>query len=313
VPATASSSKLAALSLRGIVHPPICQQSRTTAATISGHLTFHFWLVGSTIAVMINREMAGTCGHCEAIIRRDHGSAVCPRCGKPLSVEINRRLRNPESMRVLAERSILPYDDEREDVEIATEAPGTVDPRVAGPLIRGAALGIDMLTGILISLPATLAAFVLLTLLGAPGGMTEWASRMRELSVAVVVVSFVGQSLYSTLCEWIGGATLGKLACGLRVLSEDFSPPTLRGTFVRAMAFLFDSLFFGLVALHAMQQGRFRQRYGDKWGRTIVVKRRDVPGSDRGWPRIILGVALGGGVWALAQTYSLISRVLAVH
>ncbi|MEP6915895.1 MAG: RDD family protein [Acidobacteriota bacterium] len=262
---------------------------------------------------MTNSETVGACANCEADIPRDHGSASCPRCGETLSVEINRRLRNPESASLLAKRSILPYDDLVPPVEEVAAAPAGVDPRVAGPMIRAAARLIDMFAGILISFPATLTAFLLLALLGTPGGMAEWAPRMRELSVAVFLFSFVGQSLYFTLSEWIGGATLGKLACGLRVVSEDFSPPTLRGAFVRAISFVFDSLFFGLIALHAMQQGRLRQRYGDKWGRTIVVKHRDVPGSDRGWPRILLGVALGGGLWALAETYSLVSRVLAVH
>jgi uncharacterized RDD family membrane protein YckC len=262
---------------------------------------------------MTNAETVGACANCGTEIWRDHGSAACPQCGVPLSIEINRRLRNPDSRRLLEERSILPYDDAVEPVEVGAPRPPGVDPRVAGPLIRAAARGIDMFAGILISIPATLAAFVLLALLGTPGSMAEWAPRMQELSVAVFVVSFVGQSLYSTICEWIGGATLGKLACGLRVLSEDFGPPTLRGTFVRAMAFLVDSLFFGIVALHAMQQGTLRQRYGDKWGRTIVVKHRDVPASDRGWARVVLGMALGCGFWALAETYSLVSRVLAVH
>jgi uncharacterized RDD family membrane protein YckC/predicted RNA-binding Zn-ribbon protein involved in translation (DUF1610 family) len=262
---------------------------------------------------MTNPETVGACANCGKEIPRGHGSAACPECGQQLSSEINRRLRNPESLRLLEERSILPYDDVEEVVEAPAPGPPGADPRVAGPLIRATARGIDILAGVLISIPATLAAFVLLALLGTPGGMAEWAPRMQELSIAVFVVSFVGQSLYSTLCEWIGGATLGKLACGLRVLSEDFGPPTLRGTFVRAMAFLIDSLFFGIVALHAMQQGPLRQRYGDKWGRTIVVKHRDVPNSDRGWGRVVLGMALGCGLWALAETCSLVTRVLAAH
>jgi uncharacterized RDD family membrane protein YckC len=262
---------------------------------------------------MSNAETVGACANCGTEIGRDHGSASCPECGQPLSIEVNRRLRNPDSRRLLEERSILPYDDVVEPVEVPEQRRPGVDPRVAGPLIRAAARGIDVLAGILISIPATLAAFVLLALLGTPGGMKEWAPRMQELSAAVFVVSFVGQSLYSTLCEWIGGATLGKLACGLRVLSEDFGPPTLRGTFVRSLAFLVDSLLFGVVALHAMQQGSLCQRYGDKWGRTIVVKQRDVPDSDRGWGRLVLGMALGCGFWALAETYSLVSRVLAAH
>jgi uncharacterized RDD family membrane protein YckC len=262
---------------------------------------------------MTNAETVGACANCETPIPRDHGSASCPQCGETLSIEINRRLRNPDSRKLLEARAILPYDDEIEPEPVPVPVPTGVDPRVAGPLIRAAARGIDMFAGILISFPATVAAFLLLTILRTPGGMTEWAPQMRELSVAVFVVSFVGQSLYSTLCEWIGGATLGKLACGLRVVSEDFSPPTLRGTLIRAMAFPLDSLFFGIVALHAMQQGRLRQRYGDKWGRTLVVQLREVPGSDRGWVRVVLGMALGSGLWALAETYSLVSRVLAAH
>jgi uncharacterized RDD family membrane protein YckC len=262
---------------------------------------------------MVTAETIGACANCDAGIRRDYEYASCPACGEQLSVEINRRLRNPSSRRLLEERGILPYDDAVEPVDVAAATPAGPDPRVAGPLIRAAARGIDVFAGVLISIPATIAAFLLLVLLGTPGGIDQWAPRMQELSAVMFVFSFVGSALYYTVSEWIGGATLGKLACGLRVLSEDFGPPTLRGTFIRAMAFVLDGLFFGMVALHAMQQSKLRQRCGDKWGRTIVVKHREVPGSDRGWPRVILGTAIGCGLWAAAQTYSLVSQVIAVR
>jgi uncharacterized RDD family membrane protein YckC len=250
----------------------------------------------------------GTCEGCGAAIARLHDSASCPACGAPLSIEINRRLSNPESRRLLAGRGILPYEDEP-----AVEPPVTVDGidrRTAGFIIRAVARGIDVLVSFAISLPATLVAFLVLTIIGKPGGPAEWAGEMQGLTVAAVVLSMVGSTLYGAFSEWIGGATLGKLACGLRVMSEDFSPLTFRGALVRSLAFFVDGMFFGFVGLYAMQQSALQQRYGDRWGRTIVVSVRAVPESSRGAARLIVGMVVGCGIWGAFLTCASVTHVL---
>jgi uncharacterized RDD family membrane protein YckC len=249
----------------------------------------------------------GTCERCGTAISRAHGSAVCPGCAEPLSTEINRRLSNPESRRVLAERGIRPYDDEPDE---APALEGGVDGRTAGFVIRAVARGIDVLVSIAISLPATMLAFVVLTVVGKPGGPTEWVEQMQGVTVAAVVLSLCGSTLYAAFSEWIAGATLGKLACGLRVVSEDFSPPTFRGALVRSVAFFVDGLFFGFVGLYAMHHSVLQQRYGDRWGRTIVVRVRAVPQSSRGAARAIVGMVVGCGIWGAFLTCASVTHVL---
>src|SRR3954469_25411435 len=171
-------------------------------------------------------ETIGTCPYCDAPVPQDLPTAACPRCGELLSIELLRRLDNPESRRVLAERGILPYDKVVEAPPVAeTAAASGEDPRTAGFPIRAIARAVVWLAARAVSLPATIAAFLLLTVIGTPGEMTEWAQRMQGLSAAAIILSLLGSTLYATLCEWIAGATLGKLACGLRVVSTDFGPP----------------------------------------------------------------------------------------
>jgi uncharacterized RDD family membrane protein YckC len=133
---------------------------------------------------------------------------------------------------------------------------------------------------------------------------------MEGLTFSALAWSLCGSTLYAAMSEWIGGATLGKLACGLRVVSDDFSTVTFRGALVRAVAFFVDGMLFGLVALHAMQQSRMQQRYGDRWGRTLVVRVQAVPESDRGPLRMIIGALVGCAVWGAFLTCASVSHVL---
>ena len=254
-------------------------------------------------------DSVGNCARCGVPIPRSHDTASCPACGEPLSTEINRRLANPESLRILAERGILPYEHEPEETPAE---PGGFDSRTAGFPIRAAARGIDVLVSIAISLPATILAFGVLTAIGRPGGPSEWAKDMQGLTFAAAVWSLSGSMLYEAFSEWIGGATLGKLACGLRVVSEDFSPLSFRAALVRSVAFFVDGMFLGLVGLYAMHQSVLQQRYGDRWGRTIVVRVRAVPESSRGAARVIAGMIVGCGIWGAFLTCASVSRVLAL-
>ncbi len=256
----------------------------------------------------MNAETVGTCDHCGTDVPRVHTTASCPNCGRPLSIEINRRLNNTESRQLLEARSILPNDDDPPQDAIIAPVP---EQQTAGFIIRAVARIIDVVVGILIGIPSTMAAFLLLTILGAQGSFQDWARQMQELSAWAIALSLVGSTLYAAVAEWMGGATVGKLACGLRVLSEDFGPPTIRGTFIRALSFLIDGLLFGLPALHSMQQGPLQQRYGDKWGRTIVVKLREVPGSGQSPIRMVVGLSIGCGLWGVLQTYASVSQILA--
>lgn len=108
---------------------------------------------------------------------------------------------------------------------------------------------------------------------------------------------FVGLSalvLTTAIAQWLGGATLGKLCTGLRVVDADGNRITARAAFIREVAFFLDGLLLGLVAYSAMMRSDRGQRVGDQWADTYVVWRADAPTvagaiAWRGWP---VGIAV---------------------
>ena len=78
--------------------------------------------------------------------------------------------------------------------------------------------------------------------------------------------------MYQAASEFVGGASVGKLVCGLRVVSEDFTHVSFRGAFIRSCAFLVDGFLFGYIGYRSMNMSSLAQRYGDHWGGTTVVK-----------------------------------------
>lgn len=73
--------------------------------------------------------------------------------------------------------------------------------------------------------------------------------------------------------------------CGITVIAEDGAPATLLQALKRETAFFLDALFVGFVAARAMQGSPRRQRIGDQWARTMVVRLKALrPESRRsGW------------------------------
>lgn len=88
---------------------------------------------------------------------------------------------------------------------------------------------------------------------------------------------FLAYFTYHWICEGLHGSTLGKLICGIVVISEDKTPCGMKAAAGRSLAYYLDSLFFGLVGYWSMQESPKEQRLGDKWNKTMVVKRSDVP------------------------------------
>lgn len=110
--------------------------------------------------------------------------------------------------------------------------------------------------------------------------------------------------LYTSLAEWLGGATLGKFLCGLRVVRADGSGAIgLREALIRGAAFFIDGLLLGLIAYSAVMRSTRGQRLGDQWAGTVVVWRGDAPGINGlvGWPIGIvaaLGMVVGSYLFA---------------
>ena len=86
------------------------------------------------------------------------------------------------------------------------------------------------------------------------------------------VFSLSGTLLCEAIAEGLGGSTLGKMTLGLRVVRPDGSPISFGAGLGRSLAFFLDAQFVGLVAWTSMSGSMWKQRYGDKWANTVVVR-----------------------------------------
>jgi uncharacterized RDD family membrane protein YckC len=195
-------------------------------------------------------------------------------------------------------------------LSILDTKPATVG---AGFWIRALARLVDAVYGYALGMVAGVQGVIILAILEAlsvvePG----WANRISQGSRLVpILMSLVGYLFYHTTCEGLCGASLGKLVCGLRVLSEDLSPCSLKPAFVRSLAYFVDALFFGLIGYASMSTDVRRQRNGDDWARTVVVRNSQVPlGSKRPTAQYLLALALGSVAWGLTLVAALLWRGL---
>jgi uncharacterized RDD family membrane protein YckC len=179
----------------------------------------------------------------------------------------------------------------------------------AGFWIRALARLVDAVYGFALGVVAGVSGAIIVAILEAlsvvePG----WGNRISQGSMLVrTLMSLVGSLFYNTMCEGLCGASLGKLVCGLRVLSEDLSPCSLKPAFVRSLAVLVDGLFFGVIGYMSMSKTVTQQRHGDHWARTVVMRNSQVPlGSKRSTAQYLLALALGSVGWGLALVAGLL-------
>lgn len=102
-------------------------------------------------------------------------------------------------------------------------------------------------------------------------------ARLGEAGPFVFVISLLGWVASETVSEGLAGTTPGKLLFGLIVIREDGAPCTFPAAVRRSLAYLLDALFFGAVAYQSMNRSPLQQRYGDRWARTVVVRRSTLP------------------------------------
>jgi len=80
--------------------------------------------------------------------------------------------------------------------------------------------------------------------------------------------------LYLIVMEATQGATLGKMALGLRVVKTDGSPINWSQSIIRNLLRIVDCLFCYLVGAILVWNSPLRQRFGDHVANTVVVRRR---------------------------------------
>jgi uncharacterized RDD family membrane protein YckC len=182
----------------------------------------------------------------------------------------------------------------------------------AGFGIRAAARVIDIIYGIVIGLLGGVFAGIILMLLEQGGLIAPgWQGRLGGVDLAGWGFSLLGTLSYHWLTEGMYGASLGKLLCGLRVVSEAARPIGFTQAFKRSLAFYWDGLFFGLIGYSSMKESELNQRYGDRWAKTVVIKSCDVPAeSKRGWEMFALAFVLGSFAKAISMAAGLIIHVI---
>jgi uncharacterized RDD family membrane protein YckC len=170
--------------------------------------------------------------------------------------------------------------------------------------IRAGAQLLDTVAAWIFAFVAATAASAVLAVLQAAEVIDDrWAHRIGQAGAGAFVMSALAALAYQSFSEWIGGATLGKLALGLRVRSVDLTPCTLGGAVLRNLAFYIDALFFGMVAYGSMSRSPRKQRLGDKMGRTVVVKVASLGELRPSAKKLTLGI-VGGAVLAVAIEFA---------
>jgi uncharacterized RDD family membrane protein YckC len=116
---------------------------------------------------------------------------------------------------------------------------------------------------------------------------------------------------YHAVAEQISGSTLGKWITGLVVVQEDGTPIRLKQGIGRNLWFYFESMMYGLPAVQSMYKSPRRQRHGDVWNRTMVVRRRALPAGRRPSAGMFLvGLSAALTVFAVISILGNLARIL---
>lgn len=138
-----------------------------------------------------------------------------------------------------------------------------------------------------------------------------WMHRLEGRPFAVnMLVGTVATLAYHSLAESIGGATLGKLALGLRVRSMELKPCTLGAAILRSLGYYIDAFFFAMPAYGSMSRSPQKQRIGDKWGKTVVVKVASLGANRPSQGRLAIGILAGSGLSMVIELgYTLVAAL----
>lgn len=109
---------------------------------------------------------------------------------------------------------------------------------------------------------------------GEVGGVTQEGFSLEGTPALVtMILSFVASLGYFMFTEGRNGQSFGKLVMGIKVVSGDGSPCSMRQAFVRNFLRLIDGLFFYLVGIILMLRSDRSQRLGDRIADTVVIRK----------------------------------------
>ncbi len=126
-----------------------------------------------------------------------------------------------------------------------------------------------LIDGVILAIPNWLIIFLL-------GGATATGFELEGLPAAVFILasSAIGFG-YTIGMETARGATLGKMALGMRVAMANGAHVDLRAAAIRNLLRIVDFGCCFLVGVILMVQSPHRQRLGDRVAGTVVVRRVD--------------------------------------
>ena len=178
----------------------------------------------------------------------------------------------------------------------------------AGFWIRALARVIDLVYGYVMgAIAGFLGGLFLAILTGLSIIDPGWQAGIARGRPLLFVTALLAALCYHSVSEGLCGASLGKLICGLHVLSEDCSPCGLKQALIRSLAYYFDSLFFGAVGYLEMKKTLMEQRHGDRWAKTLVVRSPQVPAAARpSRVRYLLSIALASAAHCAAMAMTMI-------
>lgn len=142
---------------------------------------------------------------------------------------------------------------------------------------KTANLGVRVLAAIMDSLIVSFAWYYTIEIWGhtRPAGNLTSATMGGDkvLSGTPALLLMLATACYWIIPEWLFRATVGKLICGLRVLSVDGTAISLWQSLKRNTLRLVDFFPFYLTGFLAAALTPKHQRLGDLWAHTIVVSR----------------------------------------
>lgn len=114
----------------------------------------------------------------------------------------------------------------------------------------------------------------------ASGGSKPSASRsfLADPNTAAVVLITAASLVYFGGLESAWGGTVGKRVVGLRVAMADGSSLTGHAVLIRTICRLIDGILFYAVGAVLVWSTPRRQRLGDRWAGTVVVRTRRTTG-----------------------------------
>jgi uncharacterized RDD family membrane protein YckC len=161
------------------------------------------------------------------------------------------------------------------DTEVAIETPEHIvfHYRVAGPARRAVAYVIDLVVCYLAVIVVGIVVVLALSAGGTVSGI-ESASEVGKAGIGVVLVLlFLAQWGYFTALEAWRGASIGKSALGLRVVTSEGRPIGFVASLLRNLLRAADALPFGyLLGIVSMSLTQRFQRVGDLVAGTMVVR-----------------------------------------